>query len=67
MRAGPLLSPALSPAMAPNTSAIHARVRAATPGELELDATEEWKRVNERTKLQLMKEKTELHKNTGVI
>ena len=39
MRAGPLLSPALSPAIAPNTSATHARVRAATPGELVVDAT----------------------------
>ena len=46
LRAGPLLSPALSPAIAPNTSAMQAKVRAATPGEVALDATGEWKQEN---------------------
>lgn len=48
LRAGPLLSPALSPAITPNTSAIQARVRATTPGEVALDATGGWKKSNEK-------------------
>lgn len=48
MRAGPLLNPALSPAIAPNTSATHAKDRAATPGELVLEATRNLEKMKHR-------------------
>ena len=48
MRAGPLLNPALSPAIAPNTSATHAKDRAATPGELVLEATRNLEKIKHR-------------------
>lgn len=48
LRAGPLLNPALSPAIAPNTSATHAKDRAATPGELVLEATRNLEKMKHR-------------------
>ena len=53
MRAGPLLNPALSPAIAPNTSATHAKDRAATPGELVLEATRNLEKMKQTIRIKV--------------
>ena len=53
LRAGPLLNPALSPAIAPNTSATHAKDRAATPGELVLEATRNLEKMKQTTRIKV--------------